>query len=70
MKYQKIVQASDRIFYLVEKQGSSYQGIQKSSANSDSLWNAGKFLAILWQVKNRHLLLCEHIHSTLWKDFF
>ena len=26
MKYQKIVQASDRIFYLVEKQGSSYQG--------------------------------------------
>ena len=39
MKYQKIVQALDRILYLIWKQGISYQGVQKIAANSDTLWN-------------------------------
>ena len=37
MKYQNIVQALDRILYLIEKQGISYQGTQKTAANSDTL---------------------------------
>ena len=37
MKYQKIVQTLDRILYLIGKQGISYQGIQKTAANSDLL---------------------------------
>ena len=37
MKYQKIVQALDRILYLIGKQRISYQGTQKTAANSDAL---------------------------------
>ena len=37
MKYQKIVQALDRILYLIAKQGIFYQGTQKTAANSDAL---------------------------------
>ena len=37
MKDQKIVQALDRILYLIAKQGISYQGTQKTAANSDAL---------------------------------
>ena len=37
MKHQKIVQALDRILYLFGKQGISYQGTQKTAANSDTL---------------------------------
>ena len=33
MKYQKIIQALDRILYLIGKQGISYQGTQKLAAN-------------------------------------
>ena len=37
MKYQKIVQALDRILYLIGKKSISYQGTQKTVANSDAL---------------------------------
>ena len=37
IKYQKIFQALDRILYLIVKQGISYQGTQKTAANSDLL---------------------------------
>ena len=37
MKYQKIVQALDRILYLIGKQEISYQGTQKTAPNSDTL---------------------------------
>ena len=37
MKYQKIVQASERIFFLTGKQGFSYQRTQKTAANSNTL---------------------------------
>ena len=37
MKYQKIVHASDRILYLIGKQGISYQETQKTAANIDTL---------------------------------
>ena len=36
-KYQKIVQALDKILYLIEKQGISHQETQKSAANIDTL---------------------------------
>ena len=70
MNYKKIVQALGKILYLIGKQRISYQGTQKTSANSDALRNSGNFLAIVRQVKHRYLLLYEHIHSTLRKDFF
>ena len=70
MKYQKIVQASDRILYLIGKQGISYQETQKTAANIDTLWNPENFLAIVWQLKHRYLLLYEHINSGLGKDLF
>ena len=37
MKYQKIVQALDRILCLIRKQRISYQGTQKTAVNSDAL---------------------------------
>ena len=37
MKYQQIVQALDRIRYLIGKQGLSYQETQKAAANSNTL---------------------------------
>ena len=37
MIYQKIVQALDRIHYLIGKQGNSYQEIQKAAAISETL---------------------------------
>ena len=43
IKYQKITQALDRIFYFIRKQGISYQETQKAAANSDTLWNPGNF---------------------------
>ena len=70
MKYQKIVQPLDRILYLIWKQGISCQGVQKTAANSDTLWNPRNFLAIVRQVKHRHFLFYEHIRSTLQKDLF
>ena len=70
MKHQNIVQALDRILYLTGKQGISYQGAQKTAANSDNLWNTGKFLAIVRQDKHCYLLLYKCIRSTLLKDFF
>ena len=70
MKYQKIVQALDRILYLIGKQRISYKGTQKTPANSDAIQNPGNFLAIVPQVKHRYLLLYKHICSTLGKDFF
>ena len=70
MKHQKIVHALDKILYLFGKQGISYQGTQKTTVNSDTLRNPGKFLAIVWQVKHCYLLLYECFRSTLLKDFF
>ena len=70
IKYQKITQALDRIFYFIRKQGISYQETQKAAANSDTLWNPRNFLAIVRQVKHLCLLLYEHIRSTLQNDFF
>ena len=70
IKYQKITQALDRIFYFIRKQGISYQETQKLAANSDTLWNPGNFLAIVWQVKHLYLLLYEHISSTLRRQSF
>ena len=35
IKYQKIAQALDRIFYFIRKQGISYQETQKAAANSE-----------------------------------
>ena len=70
MKYQKIVQDLDRIFYLIGKQGISYQETQKAIANSDILWNPGNILAIIRHVKHLYLLLYEHIRTTLQKDIF
>ena len=37
MKYQKTAQALNKILYLIGKQGISYQGTQKTAANSDTL---------------------------------
>ena len=37
MKYQKIVQALDRILYMNRNQRISYQGTQKTAASSDAL---------------------------------
>ena len=37
MKYPKIVEALDRILYLIEKQGISYPGTQETAAKSD-IW--------------------------------
>ena len=70
MKYQKIVQALARILYLIGKQEISYQESQKAAASSDTLWNPGSFLAIVRQVKHLCLLVDDHIHSALRKDFF
>ena len=70
MKYQKIVQALDRVLYLIGKQRISYQGTQKAAANSNALLNPGNFLGIVWQVKHRYRLLYEHIRSTLRNGFF
>ena len=69
MKYQKIIQALDRILYLIGKHWTSYQGKQKTVSTSDTLWNPENFLSIVGKVKHRYLLLDEHIHSALWKDF-
>ena len=46
MKYQKIVQALDMIFYLIGKQRISYQETQKAATNSGTLWKPGNFPAI------------------------
>ena len=37
IKYPRIVEALDRIFYLIEKQGISYRGTQETAANRDTL---------------------------------
>ena len=70
MKYQKIVKTLYTIPYLIGKQRISYQGTQKTAANSDALRNPGIFLGIVRQVQHRYLLLYEHICSTLRKVFF
>ena len=67
MKYPKKVEALDRILYF---QGISYWRTQETSANSDTLWNPGNFLAIIWQVSHSYLLLYGHIHSILRKNLF
>ena len=57
MKYPKIVEALDRILYLIGKLGISYQGTHEAAANSDTLWNPGNFFAIIWQVTHWYLLI-------------
>ena len=66
-KYQKIVQALDRILYLIGKYEISYQETQKAAANGDALWNPGNFLTVVQQVNH---LLYEYICSTLRNEFF
>ena len=39
MKYPKIVQVLDKMLYWVGMQGISYQEMQKTAANSDTLRN-------------------------------
>ena len=63
MKHQNIVQALDRILYLIGKQGISCQGAQNTAADNQTLWNAGKILAIVRQVKHCYLLVYERINS-------
>ena len=63
MKYQKIVEALDKMLYMIWKQGISYQGTQEIAVNSDTLWNSGYFSVNVWQVTHCYLLLYEHIHS-------
>ena len=45
MKYTKTVEALYRIIFLIGK-----QGIQETAEDSDTLWNPGDSLAIVWQV--------------------
>ena len=63
MKHQKIVQALDRMLYLIGKQRISSQGTQDTVADNDTLWNSGQFLAIVRQVKHCYLLVYERINS-------
>ena len=65
-----MVQALNRILYLIGKQGISYHGAQKTAANSGTLYNPGNFLCIARQVKHRYFLLYKCIRSTLQKGFF
>ena len=55
---------------LDEKKEVSFQGTRKTAANSDILPYPGNFLPIVRKAKYRYLLLYEHIHSILRKDFF
>ena len=68
MKYPQIVKALDRTLYLIGKQGIFHWGIQYTAAISDTLWNPGNFLEIIWQITHCYLLPYEHIHSPLRKD--
>ena len=69
MKYSKIVEALDRTLYLIGKQGISDRATQETAGNSYTLWNLGNSLEILWQVSHCYLLMYEHIHLLLRKDF-
>ena len=62
MKYPEVVKALDRMLYLIEQKGISYQGTQETAANSYTLRNPRNFLAIARQVTHCYLLLYEHIH--------
>ena len=68
MKYPKIIEALDRILYLIGKQKIFYRGTQETIRNSDTLWNPRISLAIVWQVTHCYHLLYEHIHSVLRKN--
>ena len=57
MKYSKIVEALDRIFYLSGKQRISYRGTQQTAANIDTLRIPRNFLAIVPEVTHCYLLL-------------
>ena len=59
------MQALESFLYLIGKQGISYQGTQKTAANSDALWNPENLLGIVWQVTHCYLLFYEHICSML-----
>ena len=63
MKHQKIVQALDRILYLIGKRRISCQGVQNTAADNETLWNPGKTLAIVRQVKYCYLLVYDCINS-------
>ena len=55
---------------MIAKHGISYQGAQKRSVNSDTLYYPGNFLCIARQVKHHYFLLYERVRSTLQKYFF
>ena len=65
MKYPNVVEALDRILYLIEKQGVSYRETQETTVNSDILQNPGNILATVRQITCCYLLLHKHIHSPL-----
>ena len=68
ISYPRIINALDRILYLIGNQGIFYRGTQKTAVNSDILWNPENFSAIAWQVTHCYLLLYEHIYLPLRKD--
>ena len=67
MKYSKIVEALDRIFYLSGKQRISYRGTQQTAANSDTLRIPRNFLAIVPEVTHCYLLLYKYFFFTITK---
>ena len=54
MKYRKIVETLNKIFYLIGKQRIFYRGTQERAANSDTLF---------WLVTHCYFLVYGHIHS-------
>ena len=62
MKYPNVVEALDRILYLIEV---SYRETQETTVNSDILQNPGNILATVIQITCCYLLLHKHIHSPL-----
>ena len=56
MKYPNVVEALDRILYLIEKQGVSYRETQETTVNSDILQNA-KSRKFFSDCSTNHMLL-------------
>ena len=69
IKYPKIIEALDKVLYLIEEQRLSYQRTQVIAATSDTLPNPGNFLATVSQFTLCYLILYEHIHSPLRTNF-
>ena len=59
MKYPKLLEALDRISYLIGMQISSDRGTQETAEIQVNV------LAIVWQVTRCYLLPYEHVHSPL-----